>query len=507
LPTADRQLWIDALCINQAQTNERDAQVRQMHNIYATAKRVLAWLGPASQYSDIAMQLIQEAESKGFDSAWLEKVVREDKPSDAVHSLTGLCLRDYWLRVWIVPEIAQAKEVLVVCGSLSADYASLTKLIAKLHSYSLVQFLPNGVLKQSIQAGMPLLLVSMPNRNPQKGASSFLDVGELFQITRFRQCKDSRDKIFAMHSLLIPDLQKEISPLIKYSSKKRDIFASTARAIIETTGRIDSITWKPHPYGPSLSACKTLKIPSWVMNWESAGYIVPYSHDTRFHADGSTAPSFVFDNDNSILRARGVRLGSVKNLQRGIRKSESHLDRIVPFTAILKHANVCLDLLRQHSVFDQRAFLMTCLGGLPDGREDQQPWAPLLNLLSFALSDQISQVTQQLENHQDNVLGQFVSDQAIKAFLLIQPPEHRAMSQQQQQNNTELSFPTIGIACGSPEPGDIIAVLIGCRAPVVLRPAGQRYQVIGDAYVYGFMRGEALRGINSGQLEEDFVLT
>ncbi|KAH8702916.1 heterokaryon incompatibility protein-domain-containing protein, partial [Phaeosphaeriaceae sp. PMI808] len=41
----ERILWIDAICINQEDWNERSAQVVIMRNIYQRAERVLVWLG------------------------------------------------------------------------------------------------------------------------------------------------------------------------------------------------------------------------------------------------------------------------------------------------------------------------------------------------------------------------------------------------------------------------------------------------------------------------------
>ena len=44
-PDETRTLWIDALCINQEDTAERNAQVPRMYTIYSKARTVLAWLG------------------------------------------------------------------------------------------------------------------------------------------------------------------------------------------------------------------------------------------------------------------------------------------------------------------------------------------------------------------------------------------------------------------------------------------------------------------------------
>ena len=45
LPTSDRLLWTDALCINQADNGEKSIQVRQMYDVYANSRRTLVYLG------------------------------------------------------------------------------------------------------------------------------------------------------------------------------------------------------------------------------------------------------------------------------------------------------------------------------------------------------------------------------------------------------------------------------------------------------------------------------
>jgi len=43
------------------------------------------------------------------------------------------------------------------------------------------------------------------------------------------------------------------------------------------------------------------------------------------------------------------------------------------------------------------------------------------------------------------------------------------------------------------DPGDIVCVVYGRHVPYVVRPCGEgRYTLIGDCYLHGFMRGEAM---------------
>lgn len=44
----ERVLWIDAICINQADKKEKEKQIPLMRTIYAQAARVIVWLGPPS---------------------------------------------------------------------------------------------------------------------------------------------------------------------------------------------------------------------------------------------------------------------------------------------------------------------------------------------------------------------------------------------------------------------------------------------------------------------------
>ncbi|KAK5687744.1 hypothetical protein LTS10_001884 [Elasticomyces elasticus] len=58
-PTTVRTVWLDAVCINQADTSEKGEQVVMMAEIYGGAKQVLAWVGHAAVGSDILFGKLQ----------------------------------------------------------------------------------------------------------------------------------------------------------------------------------------------------------------------------------------------------------------------------------------------------------------------------------------------------------------------------------------------------------------------------------------------------------------
>jgi hypothetical protein len=59
-PMDERLVWIDALCINQSDDEEKTEQVRRMGEVYAQAKQVIVYLGRADASKRAFLGLINE---------------------------------------------------------------------------------------------------------------------------------------------------------------------------------------------------------------------------------------------------------------------------------------------------------------------------------------------------------------------------------------------------------------------------------------------------------------
>src|SRR4051812_36530342 len=65
----DRILWIDAICINQEDHEERNHQVQMMALIYNSAAQVCVWLGEDNDDSAMAILFVREImKLENFDS-------------------------------------------------------------------------------------------------------------------------------------------------------------------------------------------------------------------------------------------------------------------------------------------------------------------------------------------------------------------------------------------------------------------------------------------------------
>lgn len=92
-------MWIDAICVNQQDLDERSQQVQYMATIYSKAAKVVAWVGPPTCDSDIALNYFEdinrhvsfdyenfEFHAKTSDLSWTKPQYIEDVQSAAIIS-------------------------------------------------------------------------------------------------------------------------------------------------------------------------------------------------------------------------------------------------------------------------------------------------------------------------------------------------------------------------------------------------------------------------------------
>lgn len=212
-----KYFWIDAICIDQESLSERNHQVSMMKKIYTTASCVYIWLGAEAEDSDAAMDWLNQRGSTklrrcgpGYRSIW-NRVQGK--------ALVRLCERPYWRRMWIIQEIVHAERIVMWCGSKHVDWGVIEQVYLTLkalqdevwdahHEYVL------GVLHS---AAAVMAWQRAHWRHPRLAAPRLQTLIEVFQDW---QCKDVRDKVFALVSMA----SRETAVEPDYSLTAREVF-------------------------------------------------------------------------------------------------------------------------------------------------------------------------------------------------------------------------------------------------------------------------------------------
>lgn len=95
-PLLKRTLWIDAICINQEDKDERRLQVQFMAMIYTMASHVTVWLGEAETNGERALQEIHRA-------AYSTEKPTENDPT-VQNAILKLLQKSWFKRVWVCKE-------------------------------------------------------------------------------------------------------------------------------------------------------------------------------------------------------------------------------------------------------------------------------------------------------------------------------------------------------------------------------------------------------------------
>ncbi|KAL2130290.1 hypothetical protein VTI74DRAFT_6662 [Chaetomium olivicolor] len=142
-----RRLWVDAVCINQGDITEREAQVGIMQYVFNAATDVIAWIGEDNGASDkraihlmrkisarslelIENHLSKEDRSRGIAlrenlADWLEAITPFGLVDSIWVNFTSLIDRSWFSRIWIIQEVVMGKEVTVQCGPHKFDWTEL----------------------------------------------------------------------------------------------------------------------------------------------------------------------------------------------------------------------------------------------------------------------------------------------------------------------------------------------------------------------------------------------
>ncbi|KAK1243258.1 hypothetical protein MKX07_003886 [Trichoderma sp. CBMAI-0711] len=89
----ERIIWIDAVCIDQTNMEERGEQIQHMAEIYSKASRVIVWLGEAADESHRALKQIRMSADQEQQKSLLTEEDRQ--------AILSIVQRPWFRRIWV----------------------------------------------------------------------------------------------------------------------------------------------------------------------------------------------------------------------------------------------------------------------------------------------------------------------------------------------------------------------------------------------------------------------
>ncbi|KAH9210233.1 heterokaryon incompatibility protein-domain-containing protein, partial [Leptodontidium sp. 2 PMI_412] len=233
----ERILWVDAICINQEDTSEKEQQIQIMATIYALASLVVVWLGDAAENSDEALEEIcHVARYKNSSNSPRPECTQEN-------AVLALLLRRWFRRIWVLQEVAAARHILVMCGSMEIDGYAFSLGV---RSYDFMN--SNPQLQGLINSVIYLIegAIFRPGFVTTSSGRSSLDIstlGELMDMYHTHEATEHHDKIYALLGMSIDDLSKSsLSP--DYGLPWEDLFRKLVKFLLHDDVSVEILALK-----------------------------------------------------------------------------------------------------------------------------------------------------------------------------------------------------------------------------------------------------------------------
>jgi hypothetical protein len=502
---AMRRLWVDALCINQADTDERLHQVELMKLVYQNANRVLVWLGSASSDSDLAINYIEERAQDKRNGQFGSTVPTNGLHVTACRAVYSLLRRSYWNRLWIMQEVSvPSAGPLIGCGhrwlswrvwgdgifQIRADIRQLhgkmlqgqqidnDELVALRELF--YNFFELDEIRKKAQAENSKVTPSIASASQEPERSNFV---ERLRIGRYKEATDQRDHIYALLGLvnglvtkklseirIVPDYTKSFG-LVHCEAFKLALHAENSREILELRNHL------PQPL-----------LPTWLPDLANGkSTLCPALVSRQWDAGGSFPPHYrpqVLDGARE-LKVRGVLVDTVDAVVdlTGFESASSSFIQRVYRTAL---ATKTYDISPHCCRYLEEAIWRTLVGNR--SATNSSPCPQSYGAMYSSL----------LRESRDAIDTSPFVQAMFNATCYAKASPHRRFLRTRDG--------LLGLGTPDCKEGDFVCILYGYSMPVLLRARQMCHEFVGSAYVHGIMRGEAMPAQHLNESSVEFTL-
>ncbi|KAH6716999.1 heterokaryon incompatibility protein-domain-containing protein [Leptodontidium sp. MPI-SDFR-AT-0119] len=496
-PGEAKFVWIDAVCIDQLNLEERGQQVKLMGQIYSSAESVDIWLGPEADDSalledfipKIANVLQKTPKSQFLADQGLFRITGTGRHSPEWTALKRLFERPWFNRTWIVQEIVASSHHIFVCGDHRIPAVLLVRVARELRDLYLNG---NGFVRyHGFNHAIISKFLRMARiwRERQYGKETYFSL--LAYSFWSSEASDPKDKIFSMVGL-DASMATRLEP--DYRDTVQTVYTNATRESLLSCNSIGIL---------SLAGIGTPRVlsdlPSWVPDFSVSA--VPQPPFELFLYDGSIRgrwadhPIHIFEETLSpfLFQGNELTLDAMK------------FDSIKSLSAILDiadEANLNAWAREAESLFLASKFSLE----VPDW---DAHWRSLIadRVFEHAWYARAPQLYENYYSAFRKQLGMPSTDPQDRDQERVEDSAGDELNMHarrfvaalwQSAHGRKYCLTARGDMTIVPkfaEMGDEICLLAGCNVPFVIRRVkgmaddGGRYELVGECYVHEIMRG------------------
>lgn len=540
-----RTLWADAICIDQSNIEERNRQVQLMKEIYSSCIRGLIWLGEASnatqkgidslaRMKSLNLQRLTDRGTKAFSN---KVALRELAYADYLALESIIVEPSLWNRVWVMQEIACSPEAVLIIGDLHMPWAILSSILD--HSGTPDRYhLPfsHQHFEQSIWDAFAKTQVIEHQRDIQRGTSplnsTLMDVLSRFRATH---STDPRDKIYGLLGLasdnlgIVPDYRKSV----------QDVFIDVARSQLNAAQNLDLVTQSLWPLGnmPTMESHSdshssmppttyvTTGLPSWLPNFSAtAAAKILFAQRSIFAAGTPTAPQPVPISSTGVLTISGTALGTITTLKPTRNMTYVGGHNFSPWArdwlpdSLASSSNTAQGYPTGGDAFEAywRTLMTDCVA-FPSRRlseDDIEEYSHLFNDWRTKIAELPLRDANMPPDKNDGdqallyAMGRAAENAGVTNIL-----ERWRFAELRSGLYAMVPWEGLRKPDEGAKVGHLVVVARGGKVPLVLREkaapgqkkgcdGSERWEVVGTAYVHGFMDGLAAEWVEQGKLKE-----
>ncbi|RWA07059.1 hypothetical protein EKO27_g8045 [Xylaria grammica] len=357
-----QHLWIDAVCINQADVDERSQQVAFMNRIYRQAATVYVWLGGEDDLMKAAIQTICILTEKRLQG---NNVFDRIRPSGMnilyentyrVLGLPRIPLRDWialyaflsrsWFtRAWIVQEVCLAKKITLLCGLQAMTFSVLLLAVEVLFrsgwEHQLMKIGEAALLGKDGPMAIASTVCGLHRAQPSSGLDlvifmNILDVRASFamdsdtglykrslnaqpnqlvtNIAQFRNARamDPRDKIYSLmnisHEFIGDPSTNESTVTPNYRLSSREVFIQSSTFMLLSSQHLELLSLVRDREATGVQG-----LPSWVPDFTAGGPYLPleFGIPSPYTAADGLGPVYRAFPSPEILEVQGIYVGTL----------------------------------------------------------------------------------------------------------------------------------------------------------------------------------------------------